>query len=140
MTQRAWFVGSLLLVGMVALATAADSQWTPAQWHDVSTLQLCTNGPQEVMYCFPVWMVVIDGDVYVRLGSKAAGRMRANTTGTILPVEVAGHRFEHVRATEAPDYADRVNKAMADKYTSDIIVRLFPHPLTMRLTPEPGAS
>jgi hypothetical protein len=51
-------------------------------------------------------------------------------------VEVGGHRFEKVRATETPEYVKQVADAMADKYTSDIIIRWFPHPLTMRLEPE----
>jgi hypothetical protein len=33
--------------------------------------------------------------------------------------------------------AGAVATAMADKYWSDVIVRHFDHPLTMRLTPEP---
>jgi hypothetical protein len=31
---------------------------------------------------------------------------------------------------------ERVNKAMAEKYFTDFIVRLFAHPLTMRLQAE----
>ena len=33
--------------------------------------------------------------------------------------------------------AEPVGKAMGEKYWSDVFVRHFSHPLTMRLTPEP---
>jgi len=45
-----------------------------------------------------------------------------------------------VRAVPAPDYAERVAKAMAAKYWSDLIVHHFSHPLTLRLVPEPGGD
>jgi hypothetical protein len=124
------------VVVAVGVGRGVDSAWTPEQWKDESTLRLCTTNPGEDEHCFPVWLVVLDGDVFVRLGSRAAGRMEKNATGAILPVEVAGHRFEHVRATNAPQQVDRVANAMAAKYTMDRLVRLFHHPLTMRLKPE----
>ncbi|HUI25759.1 MAG TPA: hypothetical protein VL403_06700 [Candidatus Kryptonia bacterium] len=130
------------VVGGVMLSAgvhAAEPAWTPNDWTKEETVKLCTNVPGEGEYCFPVWLVVINGDVYVRLGSKATERMRKNTGGFVLPIELAGHRFEHVRATETPDYVDRVNQAMADKYTGDIIIHHFSHPLTMRLRPESAA-
>jgi len=134
MSIRSWS----LWVAVLGLACAALAQrygpgWAPNEWKDVDTLELCTTSPGESEYCFPVWLVVLDEDVYVRLGTKAAERMRSNVGGRYLPVEVGGRRFDHVRATEAPDYVDRVAKAMAEKYTADILVRHFSHPLTMRL-------
>ena len=92
--------------------------------------------PGEGEHWFKVWLVVIDGQVYVRLGSRAAERVESNTTAPVLGVEVAGQRFDRVRGVPAPEYADRVAKAMAEKYTSDIFVHLFSHPLTLRLVPE----
>jgi len=140
MGNRSWWLG-LALCGIVCVraASAETVAWTPNDWTKEETVKLCTNDPGEGEYCFPVWLVVIDGDVYVRLGTKASERMRKNIAGFVLPVELAGHRFEKVRATEAPDYVDRVNQAMAGKYTSDIIIHHFSHPLTMRLRPEPAA-
>ena len=118
-------LGGIILCGAVR---AAEPAWTPNDWAKEETLKLCTNVPGEGEYCFKVWLVVIDGDIYVRLGSKAAERMQKNSGGLLLPVEVGGHRFEHVRATEARDYVERVNQAMSDKYTSDIFVHLFSPP------------
>jgi hypothetical protein len=122
------------LVFSASLASATE--WTPATFAKEDTLKLRTNCPSEGEYWFPVWLVVIDGQVYVRLGGRAAGRIECNSTAPFLGVEVAGQRFDHVRGVPAPDYAERVGKAMADKYTSDILVRLFSHPLTLRLVPE----
>jgi hypothetical protein len=137
MSIRSWSLAlaALALAG-TALAQHDGPGWTPNEWKDVSTLKLCTTSPGESEHCFPVWLVVLDDEVYVRLGSRAAERMQKNVTAPHLPVEINDHRFENVRATAAPDYVDRVAKAMADKYTSDIFVRLFSHPLTMRLRPE----
>ena len=87
-----------------------------------------------------MWLVVIDNQVYIRLGSRAAGRMEANTTKPIVKVKIAGQTFDRVKAESVPDMAEAVAKAMGDKYTSDIFVRYFNHPLTMRLTPAPSAD
>ena len=125
----------LTLLTLVAPGAFAAS-WEPATFAKQDTLKLRTNCPNEGEYWFPVWLVVIDGQVYVRLGSRAAGRVECNATAPFFGVEVAGQRFDHVRGVPAQDYAERVGKAMADKYTSDIFVRFFSHPLTLRLVPE----
>ncbi len=128
-----------LLPGVSALVEAAPAvaaQWDPAVFAKEDTLKLRTTGPEEGEYWFPVWLVVIDGEVYVRLGSRAAGRVERNVTAPYLGVEVAGQRFDHVRGVPAPDDAARVARAMAEKYTSDLIVRWMSHPLTLRLVPE----
>jgi len=135
MTRRVMMLGLAVVLCRATMAVA-QPQWTPEKWTEVETLNLCTTGPTEGVYCFAVWMVVVDGDVYVRLGNKAADRVKANTSGMVMPVEISGQRFERVRMTEAPDAVDRVNDAMADKYTSDIFIRFFSHPLTLRLKPE----
>ncbi len=123
-------------LALVEAAPAVAAQWNPAAFAKEDTLKLRTTGPEEGEYWFPVWLVVIDGDVYVRLGSRAAGRVERNVTAPYLGVEVAGQRFDHVRGVPAPDDAARVARAMAEKYTSDLIVRWMSHPLTLRLVPE----
>ena len=128
-------LGLLAVLGAIA-AAAVGGQWDPAAWVKEDTLQLGTTAPNEGEHWFKVWLVVIDGQLYVRLGSRAAGRVESNTTAPYLGVEIAGQRFERVRGVPAPEYAERVGKAMAEKYTSDIFVHLFSHPLTLRLVPE----
>jgi hypothetical protein len=120
----------------VLLLPARAAQWNPDAFAKDDTLQLRTTRPNEGEHWFKVWLVVIEGQVYVRLGTRAAERVQANTTSPYLGVEVAGQRFDRVRGVPAPESADRVAKAMADKYTSDIFVRLFSHPLTLRLVPD----
>jgi len=127
------------LLSSVWLATAAvaaePSTWTPAAWTALDTLKLATNVPGEGPHTFPVWLAVLDDRVYVRLGDRAAKRV-TNTTDGQVGVEIAGARFERVRCEPAPDLAPRVGAEMARKYWSDVVIRLFPHPLTCRLVPQ----
>jgi hypothetical protein len=126
----------LLTLALVQASSSAAAEWNPAAFAKEDTLKLRTIGPEEGEHWFPVWLVVIDDQVYVRLGSRAAGRVERNTTAPYLGVEVAGQRFDHVRGVPVPGEAERVAKAMAEKYTSDIIVRWMSHPLTLRLVPD----
>src|SRR5438094_9342979 len=114
--------------------------WKPGVFAAASTLELRTTAPGEGEHWFPVWVVVIDDQVYVRLGSRAAGRIEKNQTAPYVGVRMQGQQFERVRAVPAPDDAERVAKAMAAKYWSDLIIHHFSHPLTLRLLPEPGGG
>jgi hypothetical protein len=137
-TGAKWFARLMVLAFALGVGSAAAgaAQWDPAAFAKEDTLKLRTIGPKEGEYWFKVWLVVIDGQVYVRLGTRAAERVQANTTAPYLGVEVAGQRFDRVHGVPAPEFAERVAKAMADKYTSEIFVRFMSHPLTLRLVPE----
>src|SRR6184192_4545951 len=130
---------ALLLSTLLATPSAAG-EWTPSAYAGASTIELRTVAPGEGEHWFPVWLVVIDDQVYVRLGPRAAGRIEKNQTAPFVGVRIAGEQLERVRGEPAPDYAERVAKAMAAKYWSDVIVRHFSHPLTLRLVPEPGGT
>jgi hypothetical protein len=123
-----------LVVALAAPARAA--QWDPNAWVKEDTINILTVGPEEGPHDFPVWLVVIDGQVYLRLGSRAAERFNENTTKPFVGVKIAGQEFAKIRVQEAPEMEQRVAKAMSDKYTSDIFVRYFSHPLTVRLLNE----
>jgi hypothetical protein len=126
-----------LLVMVTSLVLAGPNpDWTPARWADLDTLQLHTVGPTEGPYDFPVWLVVIDDEVYVRLGSRAARRVETSTTQPYVGVTVAGRHFPRVRTEPVPEMAGAVSAAMAKKYWSDLIIRFLPHPLTLRLRPD----
>lgn len=131
---------ALFCVAAVALATfaarSAGAAWTPESYRDLSTLEFLTVGPEEGEHWSKVWLVVIDGQVYIRLGSRAADRMQHNTTAPTVKVRIGDETFDRVRAEAAPDMKDPVAKAMGDKYWSDVFVHYFDHPLTMRLAPE----
>lgn len=121
---------------LATVVTAATAAWTPDAWTKLDTLELVTQDPGEDAYAFPVWLAVLDGQVYVRLGGRAAGRVRRNADAPYIGVKIGGTRFPRVRCEPAPDQAARVARAMADKYRSDVLVRHVWHPLTCRLVPE----
>ena len=126
----------LTAIAALSLTTAvAAAGWDAQAFSKQDTLEFLTveDGAE---HWSTVWLVVIDNQVYVRLGSRAAARIERNATKPIVKVRIAGETFDKVKGESVPDMTDAVNKAMAEKYTSDIFVRYFDHPLTMRLTPE----
>ena len=136
-------VGWIAAVAIGACASAATrtvDHWDPAAFRDLATLQFETVGTDEGEHWSTVWLAVIDDQVYVRLGSRAAARMRANTTAPIVGVRIGGREYPRVRAVDAPEMRDRVAAAMADKYWADVLVRHVPHELTMRLVPDAQAG
>src|SRR5213593_3543608 len=121
---------------VLVAAPAGAAEWKPRTYASDNTLQLRTTAPGEGDHWFPVWLVVLDDQVYVRLGTRAAGRIERNTTTPYVGVRVAGQQFDRIKAVAAPESVERVAHAMADKYWSDVLVRHMDHPLTMRLAPE----
>lgn len=124
---------SLLLLAAPALA----ADWTPANWAAEDTLQFRTECPGEGEYWSYVWLVELDGDVWVRLGSRAAGRVDCSATKTTTSIRIAGEQFDGVQMVDTPAMAERVAAAMAEKYSTDIFVRFMTHPYTMKLLPKP---
>ena len=126
---------ALALVALTLTAAVARADWNAQAFSGEQTLEFLSveDGSE---HWSTVWLVVIDGQVYIRLGSRAAGRMEGNATAPYVQVRIAGQTFPKVKAESVPDMADPVAKAMADKYWSDVFVRHFSHPLTMRLTPD----
>jgi len=136
MRRLRYLVAALTLLTAGTVTPVRAAQWNPEAIAKVDIVKLRTNCPGEGEYWFPVWVVVVGGQAYVRLGGRAAGRIACNTQAPYIGVEINGERFDHVNGVPAPEEAGRVAQAMADKYTSDIIIRWFPHPLTLRLAPE----
>lgn len=129
-------VGSIALALLLfATSRSGAATWQPAAWADEDTIELRTQAPGEEPYWFPVWLVVVDDQVYVRLGSRAADRVETSITKPVLGVRIAGQEFPAVNGIPAPESAEKVNAMMADKYWSDLGIRLLPHPLTLRLEP-----
>ena len=129
------FLAAAAFIALVA-APAGAAEWKPRAYASESTLDLRTTAPGEGDHWFPVWLVVLDDQVYVRLGTRAAGRIERNTTKPYVGVRIAGQQFDRIKGVAAPESAERVARAMADKYWSDVLVRHMDHPLTMRLAPE----
>lgn len=133
--QRLLAVVVVAVVGLLTTGSGAIAgTWDPDAFAKHDVIKLRTNCGSEGQYSFPVWLVVVDRHVFVRLGSRAADRVEC-TPGMVIGVEIGDQRFDSVRAVASPEMADRVAKAMADKYPSDLLVRWFPHPLTLRLDP-----
>ncbi|HYB98971.1 MAG TPA: hypothetical protein VEC57_07505 [Candidatus Limnocylindrales bacterium] len=132
---------SLAIVMALALGAGArsepDPEWTPEMWMDEDTLQFRTDCPDEGEHWSYVWLVVLEEDVYVRLGSRAAARVDCNKSKPIVAVRIADDlEFPAVEMVPSPDKADAVAAAMADKYWTDIFVRYADHPYTMKLVPK----
>jgi hypothetical protein len=121
---------------IVMLACQGFGGWDPQALRGQDTLDFLTVGPEEGEHWSRVWLVVVDGQIYVRLGNRAAERMQKNTAAPYVKVRAAGEELERVKAEAAPEMAEKVAGAMGEKYWSDLFVRYFPHPLTMRLVPE----
>lgn len=120
-----------------AVAPAAD--WFPTQWASEDTLQYRTDCPGEGEHWSYVWLVVLDGEIWVRLGSKAAGRVDCSTTKPMTTIRLGGHEFPDIEMINVPEMADRVAAAMGEKYLSDIFIRYADHPYTMKLVPKSAA-
>lgn len=126
---------SVLALMSASVASAADPSWEPGKFASAETVELRTDVPGEGEYWFPVWVVVVDGAPYIRLGSRAADRFEHNQTAPVLSIRLDGRQYDQVRGEAAPEQAEAVNQAMAAKYWSDFFIRWFPHPLTLRLVP-----
>ena len=126
----------LALAAVPMLATNAAAQWNPERFSQEDTLELLTVNADGEEHWSPVWLAVIDGQVYVRLGTRAAGRVTSSARTPLVDVRIAGETFHNVRVDPAPDMAERVATVMADKYWFDVVARQFSHPLTARLVPQ----
>lgn len=123
-------------VGAAGAADSAVAGWDPNAFRDQSTLQIMTTAPEEGEHWSKLWLVVIDGRLYIRLGNRSFGRVQKNTTNPYLKVKVGDQEFDRVRLDPALDMKDKVAAAMADKYFMDILIRHQSHPMTARLVAE----
>lgn len=127
-------VASLAL--LFSATTALAAEWTPPAWTTEDTLQFRADCPDEGEYWSYVWLVVLDGDVYVRLGSRAAGRVDCSKSKPITAIKIAGETFDNVEMVESPAMVERVAAAMAEKYPTDLFIHYMSHPYTMKLVPK----
>jgi len=132
----------LSLVLSIALATAACaddkavSGWDPAVFREASTIKIMTTEPDVGEHWSNLWVVVIDGQPYVRLGDRAYGRIQRNTTSPFVKLKVADQEFDKVKVEEMPDMKEKVAAAMAAKYWMDVLIRHESHQMVARLVPE----
>jgi len=141
-TAKMVVAAAVFSVAMIGAARAANNPvpgWDPNAFRDLSTLQIMTVGPEEGEHWSKLWLAVIDGQVYVRLGDRSFGRVQKNTASPYVKVKVADKEFDKVKLEPALDMKDKVAAAMKDKYFMDFLVRNESHPMTARLVPEPTA-
>jgi hypothetical protein len=133
-----WF-GLLAALSAVLLISAGElpSGWTLDLFRDAQTLEFYTSNAAGEGHWSTVWVVVIDGAPYLRLGTRSASRINGNANSPYVKIRVGGQEFDRVIAQSAPDMADKVGAAMADKYWSDIFIRYARHVLIIRLVPAP---
>jgi hypothetical protein len=125
------------LMGAVCTADNLPSGWNPNAFQDESTLEIMTLWAKQGEHWSRLWLVVIDGELYVRLGDRAFERAQKNIASPYVQVKIAGQRFDRVRLDAAPHMVEKVSAAMADKYFLDFLVRHELHPMTARLVAEP---
>jgi hypothetical protein len=136
--DRMTFLLALFLMVLPSAASAYEMPaWDPRALAKENTLDFLTVGPEEGEHWSRVWVVAVDDHLYLRLGRRAASRFEKNTQAPWVKVRIAGREFDRVRAQPAPDMADRVAAAMAEKYWTDILVRYSSHPLIVRLSVTP---
>ncbi|MGH7962965.1 MAG: hypothetical protein ACRERD_14230 [Candidatus Binatia bacterium] len=130
--MRLWVICLFLLVWLTASAVAAQEQgW--GLLGDEATLQVLTVDHTGREHWSTFWWVVVDGQLYLRLGRQGAARIEGNRNKPFVSVKIGGQRFDDVRVVAAPEKTEAVAEAMAKKYRLDLLIRYFPHPLTARL-------
>ncbi|MGO9450814.1 MAG: hypothetical protein ACLQDV_07160 [Candidatus Binataceae bacterium] len=128
------------LMGGVCTADNLVPGWDPNGFRDQSTLQIMTVGPEEGEHWSRLWLVVIDGQLYVRLGVRSFGRVQKNTASPYVKVKIADQEFDKVRLEAAPEMTEKVAAAINDKYFMDILIGHESHPMTARLVAEPSSA
>jgi hypothetical protein len=132
----------LSFVLSIAFATVARTDdktvpgWDPAVFRDASTIKIMTTEPDVGEHWSNLWVVVIDGQPYVRLGDRSYGRIQRNSTSPYVKLKVADQEFDKVKVEETPEMKEKVGTAMADKYWMDVLIRHESHPMVARLVPE----
>jgi hypothetical protein len=114
------------------------SGWNPSAFRGDSVLQIMTTEPEVGEHWSKLWLIVIDNQLYVRLGDRAYGRVQKNTTSPYVKLKIGDQEFDKVKLVEMPDMKGKVAAAMADKYFMDKLVRYESHPMVAQLTPEPS--
>lgn len=130
------FVLSIAVAGAARAGDKTVHAWDLALFRDASTIKIMTTEPDIGEHWSNLWVVVIDGQPYVRLGDRAYGRIQKNITSPYVKLKVADQEFDKVKVKEMPDMKEKVAAAMADKYWMDILVRYESHPMVARLVPE----
>jgi len=130
----------ILWIAMVGACASANlvAGWDPDAFRAQRTLQLMTTGAEEGAHWSKLWLVVVDGQLFVRLDGRTFQRVKENLAGQYVMLKIGDRKFNRVRLEAAPDMSSKVAAAMADKYPMDALIRHEFHPMTARLIAEPS--
>src|ERR1700674_1902892 len=79
-----------LWLALVAIVhTGENPGLDPSAFRDASTIQIMTTEPEVGEHWSKLWVVVIDGQPYVRLGDRSYGRIQKNSTSPYVKLKVA---------------------------------------------------
>ena len=120
---------------VLLFSATARADWNPEVLGRESTLEFLTVSPDDGEHWSTVWLVLVDGQIFVRLGTRAADRARNSTRWPYVDVRIGNESFENVRVEPTPQMEGRVADAMAEKYWMDLLFGYLSHPLTARLVP-----
>ena len=133
------------LAGLLSLLwVLAAPAWNPVEIDKESTLEFLTVGKEDGEHWSTVWFVVIDGEVHLRLGPRAAKRVEANPTAPRMQIRVGGETYT-MRYEIVPQKFEAVADAMYAKYWTDRFgvpfrkLGLTSATMTLRLVPDTPA-
>lgn len=127
------FLGVLLCCSFAGLARA---EWNPQAYIGEEILEFLTINEDGDEHWSKVWLVVDEGEVYIRLGNRAGDRVNENAAKPYVAIRVAGEQFDKVLLEDAPEKVETVATLMGEKYWSDVFIKYFAHPYTFRLVPQ----
>ena len=123
------------MVAALGFATGAlASDWDPAAFASEDVLEFSSVSADGNVHWSKVWLVVLEGDVYIRLGNRAVSWVDDNVAAPYVGIRIAGEEFPRVLTEPAPDMVDPVAEAMADPYWFDVFASMLAHPLTLKLS------
>jgi hypothetical protein len=124
---------------VLAASVAAAAEWKAREFDEESILEFRTVNAEGEGHWSKVWLVVLDDQVYVNLGDRAAERLKTNATAPLVSVRVGDDEFENVRVEAAQELQPAVAQAIADKYWTGFLVPYRPPSKVMRLRPDQEA-
>lgn len=129
---------AMLVSLAIALAPgpAYGEDWNPRSFSEEELLEFYTVNEAGEEHWAKVWFVLLEGEVYVRLGSRAEARIVENANAPIVKVRVAGRTYDRIVAEETPDKVGPVLDLMKDKYWSAMFMGMMPDRFTVRLSAE----
>ena len=134
--QRIVLTAVTVATMVITAGLVSAAEWDPARFASEDVLEFSSVSEEGDVHWSKVWLVVLDEEVYVRLGNRAVERIEANVAAPYVGIRIADDQFDRVLTEAQPQMAERVAQAMSDKYWTDFAASWFAHPLTLKLVAE----